>query len=135
MKIAISMYSKTSDYGKLYDAMNGIKASEIFAVKHDLIKHYGKEFNIPINEYPILWGEVYGIPEEDIGVNKWGKEYDKNAPRKAMEKVIENAEAYVVVGKGDSIMNELAQKSGLKLLKSEIKAEAGTKTESGKYKF
>lgn len=57
---------------------------------------------IPFKKFPAKWGEVTGKPDNEIGINRFGKKYWKMAGYSRNEEMAKYADALIAVWDGKS---------------------------------
>ena len=76
---------------------------------------WGEEVGVPVAKYPAAWNDISGRKPHEIGTNRYGKPYWKNAGYARNRQMAENADAVIVFpgGNGTEHMARTARELGL----------------------
>lgn len=124
--LCVSIDSTFDDYGYLCDKLNSIQFNKLTCTTNKLVSRYAKEFNKPLQEFQINWGDLTA-PNAIIKKNKFGKPYNYNAPADAASKVVAYATHVINFGKGEYNISKLASGNLVEIVVEEQKQETNTK--------
>jgi len=106
MRIIVSGSRNIDDYNILVDAINAIiedNKLEIDEIIHkngkgidQLADRYAKENGIPVVIFKPDWKNI-DVADAQVEINKWGKQYNKNAAKDAERVAAEYADAAIVI--------------------------------------
>jgi hypothetical protein len=65
----------------------------------DIISEYSASKKLEYESYSIEWNDL-DAPGAEIAINKWDKEFNKNAPNYRTDRVIEECDAMIIIDDG-----------------------------------
>lgn len=65
----------------------------------DVISEYSASKKLEYESYSIEWNDL-DAPGAEIAINKWDKEFNKNAPNYRTDRVIEECDAMIIIDDG-----------------------------------
>lgn len=111
MIVAISIDKDFNNFDELKESLNSIAATPGFkgfmSLEHGLIAKFTNFSKLKVQTFPIAWGDLDGAV--NIKPNKFGKNYNADAPLLAAKKVVEASTHIVSFGNGDFNINKLSK--------------------------
>lgn len=114
--VALSIERDYKDYSSFLKIASEIEKDDEFSEFVSLVvpmaSQLKNEKHSPIQFIMINWNDIGGAT--NIKLSKYGKEYNADAPKEAVSKIVKYATHFVKIGKGDYLINTMAREAGLK---------------------
>ena len=131
MILGVSIGRGFDDYGALYKLLSAIEFSEIATIPNVLVTRFGKESGKSVQDISVFWDDIRGC--KNIKTNTYGKQYNGDAMKEAIARLVEYSDKIVEIG-GGSYSLPKAGKEKL-VCGADFKGVAGAPVLNKVYKF
>ena len=131
MILGVSVGRGFDDYGALYKLLSAIEFSEIATIPNTLVTRFGKESGKSVQDISVFWDDIRGC--KNIKTNSYGKQYNGDAMKEAIARLVEYSDKIVEIG-GGSYSLPKAGKEKL-VCGADFKGVAGAPVLKKVYKF
>ena len=98
MILGVSIGRGFDDYGALYKLLSAIEFSEIATIPNVLVTRFGKESGKSVQDISVFWDDIRGC--KNIKTNTYGKQYNGDAMKEAISRLVEYSDKIVEIGGG-----------------------------------
>ena len=75
----------------------------------NIINEYAQSKKLEVESYGINWNDLSG-DNVSIATNKWGKEYNKNAPANRTAEIVDDCDAMIIIDDNEIEANQCKRK-------------------------
>ena len=133
MILGVSVGRGFDNYGELYKLLSAIEFSEIATIENALVTRFGKEANKSVQNVSVYWNDIRGC--KNIKINNYGKEYNGDAMKEAIARLVEYYDKIIEFGGGAYSLGKIGKEK--LVCGADFKGVAGAPSTAPKksYKF